>query len=578
MNSYIAEQLKPTLHTTFKSSGWLERRNTQEGIENAATKDELNEAEESLITTFNTSVEETAESILSTVGTTVSDLDGELRSFVGTEIEQTARGFEQSITRLETGLDGKATTTQFNTLTSTVNGTITRVGNAEGNITQIESQLSVMNNQINARVEKGEVMSQINIEAGRTLIQSDRLYLDANSVVFSGSAFIPNAAIESLSADKLTAGTLTGANMTLDLNEGVLTSTSRVNNQLAGMMTIRSGQLESVSNLGSGRLMTLSGDRLHLSDDDGYVELTPRYIDFNANNRTARLRFNGANFVFDTNLGMSRNHINSVDWIRIIGQEGDTMDTSIFNSPNHPGSILADTRQITIGLGSQEEISRIASFSGNIQFMRNLFMQGNNISNVERLGLDRSTTEMLTASDNASGVLRSGQRLILGIRTGSAIANTSSRIIITGRIDMQRNVWMNGNTMYGQVGNESDRRLKKGIEEAKQDSLDIIRRLNFVEYEWIDKEKYGHERKFGLIAQEVDDCLSLYDEDSDIYSINSSQVPLVNSHAIQQLAKGHENTLLVASHAYLLAEQHEDEITQLRRKVKEIEQKLEEVA
>lgn len=578
MNSYIAEQLKPTLHTTFKSSGWLERRNTQEGIENAATKDELSEAEESLITTFNVSVEETAESILSTVGTTVSDLEGELRSFVGTEIEQTARGFEQSITRLETGLDGKATTTQFNTLTSTVNGTITRVGNAEGNITQIESQLSVMNNQINARVEKGEVMSQINIEAGRTLIQSDRLYLDANSVVFSGSAFIPNAAIESLSADKLTAGTLTGANMTLDLNEGVLTSTSRVNNQLAGMMTIRSGQLESVSNLGSGRLMTLSGDRLHLSDDDGYVELTPRYIDFNANNRTARLRFNGANFVFDTNLGMSRNHINSVDWIRIIGQEGDTMDTSIFNSPNHPGSILADTRQITIGLGSQEEISRIASFSGNIQFMRNLFMQGNNISNVERLGLDRSTTEMLTASDNASGVLRSGQRLILGIRTGSAIANTSSRIIITGRIDMQRNVWMNGNTMYGQVGNESDRRLKKGIEEAKQDSLDIIRRLNFVEYEWIDKEKYGHERKFGLIAQEVDDCLSLYDEDSDIYSINSSQVPLVNSHAIQQLAKGHENTLLVASHAYLLAEQHEDEITQLRRKVKEIEQKLEEVA
>lgn len=78
-----------TLRATFKSSGWLERRNTQEGIENAATKDELSEAEESLITTFNVSVEETAESILSTVGTTVSDLEGELRSFVGSQIEQT---------------------------------------------------------------------------------------------------------------------------------------------------------------------------------------------------------------------------------------------------------------------------------------------------------------------------------------------------------------------------------------------------------------------------------------------------------------------------------------------------------
>lgn len=567
-----------TLRATFKSSGWLERRNTQKGIENAATKDELDEAEESLITTFNTSVEETAESILSTVGATVSDLDGELRSFVGTEIEQTAQGFEQSITRLETGLDGKATTAQFNTLESTVDGTIIRVGNAEGNITQIEAQLSVMNNQINARVEKGEVMSQINIEAGRTLIQSDRLYLDANSVIFSGSAFIPNAAIESLSADKLTAGTLTGANMFLDLNEGVLTSTSRVNNQLAGMMTIRSGQLESVSNLGSGRLVSLSGDRLHLSDDDGYVELTPHYIDFNANNRTARLRFNGTNFVFDTNLGLSRNHINSVDWIRVIGQEGDTMDTAIFNSPNHPGSIISDTRQITIGLGSRESVSRIASFSGNISFFRNVFLGGNNVNGVTRLSLHDSTTELLTASDNASGVLRSGQRLILGIRTGSGIANTSSRIIITGRIDMQRNVWMNGNTMYGQVGNESDRRLKMGVEETEQDSLSIIRKLDFVEYEWIDKEKYGSGKQFGLIAQDIDQSLVLYDEESDIYSINSSRLPLVNAHAIQQLFDQHENTLKVASHAYLLAEQHEDEITQLRRKVKEIEQKLEEVA
>src|SRR5699024_9080860 len=46
-----------------------------------------------------------------------------------------------------------------------------------------QAQLSVLNDNINLRVEKGELMSQINIEAGRTLIQSNKLYLDAQSVV-----------------------------------------------------------------------------------------------------------------------------------------------------------------------------------------------------------------------------------------------------------------------------------------------------------------------------------------------------------------------------------------------------------
>ena len=40
------------------------------------------------------------------------------------------------------------------------------------------------------------------------MIQSNKLYLDASSVVFSGRAFIPSAAIASLSADKINTGTL----------------------------------------------------------------------------------------------------------------------------------------------------------------------------------------------------------------------------------------------------------------------------------------------------------------------------------------------------------------------------------
>lgn len=77
----------------------------------------------------------------------------------------------------------------------------------------ISSKISQMADDINMRVQKGDLLSQINIQAGKTLIQSNKLYLDASSVVFSGSAFIPSAAITDLSADKITTGTLNAANV-----------------------------------------------------------------------------------------------------------------------------------------------------------------------------------------------------------------------------------------------------------------------------------------------------------------------------------------------------------------------------
>lgn len=54
----------------------------------------------------------------------------------------------------------------------------------------------------------GEQLSMINVDAGNILFKSNRIFLDAASTVFSGKAFIPDAAISNLTADKITAGTL----------------------------------------------------------------------------------------------------------------------------------------------------------------------------------------------------------------------------------------------------------------------------------------------------------------------------------------------------------------------------------
>lgn len=95
----------------------------------------------------------------------------------------------------------------------------------------ISSKISQMSDDINLRVQKGDLLSQINIQAGSTLIQSNKLYLDASSVVFSGNAFIPSAAITDLSADKITAGTLNAGNVNiinLDVNKLVGNTTEFV--------------------------------------------------------------------------------------------------------------------------------------------------------------------------------------------------------------------------------------------------------------------------------------------------------------------------------------------------------------
>lgn len=78
-------------------------------------------------------------------------------------------------------------------------------------LTNENSQFKLLKNAVNLKVEKGDVIGQINLEAGKTLLQNKKIYLDADTVAFSGKAFIPSAAITELSADKITTGTLNAA-------------------------------------------------------------------------------------------------------------------------------------------------------------------------------------------------------------------------------------------------------------------------------------------------------------------------------------------------------------------------------
>ncbi|MEE6719260.1 hypothetical protein [Limosilactobacillus reuteri] len=72
------------------------------------------------------------------------------------------------------------------------------------------TEINQLCSDINLRVTKGDLLSQINLEAGQTLIQSGKIYFDADSFVMSpnSEAFIPSAYITDINADKITTGTL----------------------------------------------------------------------------------------------------------------------------------------------------------------------------------------------------------------------------------------------------------------------------------------------------------------------------------------------------------------------------------
>lgn len=66
------------------------------------------------------------------------------------------------------------------------------------------TEINQLQDAINLRVTKGDLISQINLQAGTALIQSNKLVLDAGTTVITGEAFIPSAAIANLDASKLT--------------------------------------------------------------------------------------------------------------------------------------------------------------------------------------------------------------------------------------------------------------------------------------------------------------------------------------------------------------------------------------
>ena len=100
----------------------------------------------------------------------------------------------------------------------------------------------------------GESLSMINVDAGNILFKSKKIYLDADSTIFSGKAFIPDAAISNLSADKITTGTLNAGNINVinlnanSITTGTISGTNLKINLNSGEILFQHGRITSAAN------------------------------------------------------------------------------------------------------------------------------------------------------------------------------------------------------------------------------------------------------------------------------------------------------------------------------------------
>ncbi|WP_270360402.1 phage tail spike protein [Limosilactobacillus mucosae] len=223
-------------------------------------------------------------------------------------------------------------------------------------------------------VAKGTVISNVNTEADASIFSTNnKLYMDAATTVFSGKAFIPDAAIIDLTASKLTAGTIDASKISVtNLNA------SNINTGTLDASLIKAGAM-SADRISGGTLdfskvnaASLSADKITSGTlDAGNVNV----INLNADNITSGT-INGQNLKINLNTGeilFQKGKIASTNGLLNINVDDGTM--SVTNSLNEGAFFKNGNIELTnFALWDKGDIPAY----GKIAFAENMFELGNN--------------------------------------------------------------------------------------------------------------------------------------------------------------------------------------------------------
>ncbi len=142
----------------------------------------------------------------------------------------------------------------------------------QATVVDVSSQITQLQNDVNLRVQKGDVINQINVDGSGVLIAGQKVHITGQTTI--DNAVIKDAMIANLSASKLTAGTIdagkinvvnlnasnittgtiTGSNLSINLNTGEILFTKGSIKSTNGMLNINvdDGSFTQTDQIGNG--------------------------------------------------------------------------------------------------------------------------------------------------------------------------------------------------------------------------------------------------------------------------------------------------------------------------------------
>lgn len=190
-----------------------------------------------------------------------------------------------------------------------------------------KSQITQLASDINLRVQKGDVINQINISPESILIAGQKVHITGQTSI--DNAVIKDAMIANVKADKITAGTLNAANVNVinlnanNITTGTIKGANLSMNLNTGEVAFQRGRIHSVSNnidinVDEGYVSVANNKTRVLLKDGGIQFVQPNIFDLQtspymsiANGGSAQGIFNGASIIGRDFLALANSANNS---------------------------------------------------------------------------------------------------------------------------------------------------------------------------------------------------------------------------------------------------------------------------
>lgn len=385
------------------------------------------------------------------------------------------------------------------------------------------SKITQLADNINLKVSKSDLISQINVQAGGVLITSGTNKLNITpTTTYIQDATIKSAMIESLEADKITTGTLDAGKVkviNLDANNITANKTSFIQSNWNDIeSSIRIDGRGLLSTASDGSQVYLQNGIVGARNPNGatigqigyaYQTESPWY--------TMQTSY-GSHFQIRMNRGAGE--LNKQAFYIISGGTESYLNTdNIYLNPASNGRVRVQGA-MTVDKDIRAEGAVLVRQK--LEYLNGGFIESQS-----------ANSNMLIASSN---------KLIIYTNGSNALEFDANNAVFRRKIS-----------------DNSDIRLKTNIVDMPINSLEAIRNIEIKKFDYLD----GRKNYYGIIAQQAQQYLpELINTDSEGYlMVDKSAMTYVNMHAIQQLNTkvDYEITQLKAQIASL-----QDELAQLK--------------